>query len=193
MRLRVLVDANVLYSRTLRDWVFMLALAGGAGAFYDVLRTEDILAETVRNFRKNHPNVAGGYIADVVEKVRETFPEGRVRDYECPPWDLDAGDAHVHGAALAGEADILLTSNVAHFIGENCDPDEMPYEVYAPDEFLMLAWQSQSEVVRTVYDQMEAYRVSREGKYSLAERLKHAGAGEFARVIATLSVNGGKA
>lgn len=118
----------------------MLAVIGGAGAFCDVLWTEDFLAETVRNFRKSHPNVAGGYIADVVAKVRETFPEGRVRGYECPPWELDPGDAHVHGAALAGGADILLTANVSHFIGENCDPDELSYEVYAPDNFLMPVW-----------------------------------------------------
>lgn len=117
--MRVLVDANVLYSRTLRDWVFLLALASGTGPLYDVLWTEDILAETVRNFRKRYPDVPGGYVADIVEKVREIFPEGRIRDYECPPGQPDPGDAHVHGAAVAGGADILLTSNVADFIGSS--------------------------------------------------------------------------
>lgn len=149
------------------------------------------LLRPVRNFRKRYPDVpGGGYVADIVEKVREIFPEGRIRDYECPPGQPDPGDAHVHGAAVAGGADILLTSNVADFIGTGRDPDELPYEIYTPDEFLMLVWQSQPEIVQSVYAQMEEYRVSREGNYSLAERLKHAGAGDFARVVATLSVNG---
>lgn len=56
---RVLIDANVLYSRTLRDWMLMLAYCGSPGRLYDPLWTEDILAEVIANFRAQHPQHSG--------------------------------------------------------------------------------------------------------------------------------------
>ena len=44
----VLPDANVLFSRTLRDWLFLLA---HRGRLYTVHSTEDILAETMAKYR----------------------------------------------------------------------------------------------------------------------------------------------
>ena len=43
------MDANVLYSRTLRDWMLMLRLE--ADGMYVVLTTEDILTEVLYHFR----------------------------------------------------------------------------------------------------------------------------------------------
>lgn len=40
------VDANVLFSKTLRDWLFLLRHET-QGQMYTVLATEDIIAETV--------------------------------------------------------------------------------------------------------------------------------------------------
>lgn len=45
MSTRVLVDANVLYSRTLRDWLALLYLE--SDSFFSVYWTEDILAEAM--------------------------------------------------------------------------------------------------------------------------------------------------
>lgn len=42
MRSRVLVDANILYSRCLTDWISLASIRGG---MYTVLWTEDMLAE----------------------------------------------------------------------------------------------------------------------------------------------------
>lgn len=43
---RVLVDANVLFSRTQRDWLFLLKLKS-EGRIFTVSSTVDIIAETV--------------------------------------------------------------------------------------------------------------------------------------------------
>lgn len=52
---RVFVDANVLYSRTLRDWLFLMALETSPPP-YGVYWSEDVLAEVVHNLRKSHPD-----------------------------------------------------------------------------------------------------------------------------------------
>jgi len=50
---RVLLDANVLVSRTLRDWV--LLLQARAGGMFATCWTEDILAETIHAVRRRNP------------------------------------------------------------------------------------------------------------------------------------------
>ncbi len=49
----VLVDANVWYSRTLRDWIGMLYTTPDAPPFL-VHWTEDIMAELLYHLRKEH-------------------------------------------------------------------------------------------------------------------------------------------
>lgn len=185
MRQRVLVDANVLYSRTLRDWILMLAYCGSPERFYDVLWTEDILAETIASFREKHPQCDGGYIAAIAEKLRAEFADCQVRDYNATKYFGDPKDAHVHGAAIAGEADYLVTLNLRDF--DVVDKDQLPYEIYTPDAFLMLIWESQPEIVRNVFLKMEKYRAEKKRTYSLAQLLKDAGATDFAGIVAQLN------
>ena len=52
----VLADANILFSRTLRDWLLLVHLDGGP---IRVHYTEDILAETVCRLRREHPSRRG--------------------------------------------------------------------------------------------------------------------------------------
>ena len=52
----VLPDANVLFSRTLRDWLFLLS---SGGELYTVHSTPDILAETLSRYRDRFPHVTG--------------------------------------------------------------------------------------------------------------------------------------
>ena len=51
---RVLIDANVLYSRTLRDWILLLEIESEARMF-KVHWTEDILAEVLYRTRRKSP------------------------------------------------------------------------------------------------------------------------------------------
>lgn len=63
---KVLADANILYSRTIRNWLCLLYLRGGHDMF-QILWTEDIMAETLYR-RRNNPFLSddqvGGFGAD---------------------------------------------------------------------------------------------------------------------------------
>ena len=116
----VLADANVLYGRTVRDYL----LYGHAARVIDVRWSETILGEVHDNLAENHgernPNAA--IVADrLIELLERHFPEAMV---EVGPRDLAAFDAvtlpdpddrHVLAAALAAEADIICTDDKTGF------------------------------------------------------------------------------
>ena len=110
-----LVDANILISRTLRDY-FVYAAKMGA---LDINWSEAILDETARNLIKQF-----GFTPDdaevLVERLGAYLPTALVkvnrRDEDTvAKVDMDAKDRHVLAAALSAEADVLLTQNVGHF------------------------------------------------------------------------------
>lgn len=181
----VLVDANVWFSRTLRDWVCLLA-ADTHCSLYTVLWTEDILAETLANIRKDRTDLEGGQIAHIREQIIEVFPGGQVRDYASTYALPDPKDSHVHGAAVAGDADILLTSNTRDFIPLGGSEDDLPYELYTPDEFFMLVDSSDHSLVERTAFLIDGHHHRNHARYSTAERLKAAGAREFACVVAKI-------
>ena len=53
--LTVFVDANVLYSRCLRDWLIMMALDSHYTA-YELRWSEAVLAEAFYHLRREHPD-----------------------------------------------------------------------------------------------------------------------------------------
>ena len=111
MALGVLVDANVLYSRTLRDWLFLLKLRSEAGMF-TVYATEDIIAEVLYRLRRDNPNKPGHFIAGIHDRIVANIDD-RITDFQIDgsfPGD-DPDDAHVHAAAVASGARILLTDD----------------------------------------------------------------------------------
>lgn len=72
------------------------------------------MAEVVFHLRRNHLDWDGARITSVRDRITETFEVGRVVDYAVSPAEgvKDINDWHVHAAALACGADILLTCNV---------------------------------------------------------------------------------
>ncbi|MET8779645.1 PIN domain-containing protein [Nocardia sp. NPDC004654] len=110
---RVLVDANILYSRTLRDWLCLLYLRGGAGMF-QVFWTEDIMAEALYHRRKKNPFLSEEQIGGIRRKTVAALGEDSlITGYRIDATLAypDAYDAHVHCAAIHGEIDIVLTAN----------------------------------------------------------------------------------
>jgi predicted nucleic acid-binding protein len=111
----VLVDANVLYSRTLRDYFLY---AAGEGAL-EIRWSQQILDEMSRNLR----NKLGLSTADTtrLELLMNEYIEYAIVDVE--PEDLtaadrvemDSKDRHVLAAAISADADVLLTENTRHF------------------------------------------------------------------------------
>lgn len=131
MTQRVLVDANIFFSRTLTDWVFLLR--NHTGGMFQVFTTEDAISEAIAAYRNRRPLVAGSITAGRtalirgnVDEILDDFPAGLQFS------GTDEGDYHLHAAAHAGRADFVLTSN---------DPADItsgqePYEVIHPDAFL---------------------------------------------------------
>ncbi|MEU4789705.1 PIN domain-containing protein [Micromonospora tulbaghiae] len=108
----VFLDANVLYSRTLRDWVSLLALEGDCAVF-DLRYSEDVLAEWMYRLRRKRPEHSEQAIGGQRRRFVQAFPYGLVTGYSpndvpCPP---DPDDRHVLAAAVHGRADILVTDD----------------------------------------------------------------------------------
>ncbi|WP_234420145.1 PIN domain-containing protein [Rhodococcus ruber] len=181
----VLPDANVLYSRTLRDWICLLATRSGPPLFH--LRwTEDILAELVYHLRKNHPHFSDRQIGGVRDKIVDIVAEhGRIAGYEIDP-DLaytDEYDAHLHVAAEHGGVQYVLTNDRGFHDFAAANDERLDYEVYTPDDFLMLVHRDAIATVReALLDQIGYYR--RLGRpFNLAARLEAAQAPKFAAAI----------
>lgn len=183
MTLRVLVDANVLFSRTLRDWLALIHLSE-EGQLYTVHWTEDILAEALYWLRRKHPHWEGSKTSTVRDRIAGTFEGGRVTDFAIDGSfpGTDPNDQHVHAAALACDADIVLTNDDG-FVSSAADPDELPYEVFEPDAFFVLADDSAPHIIRSVTREQTRYWCGKRGRAQLTQYLEAAGCEEFARRV----------
>lgn len=176
---RVFVDSNVLMSRTLRDWLAMLALARVPPAFH-VYWTEDVIADVIHHLRKQHPNWPGHTIATLRDRLVATFEGGRVDDFvvDGSYQGRDVDDAHVHAAASHCQADYLLTANLADF------PDgHTPYEALSPDAFFVVVDDSAPDLVREVTQRQMHYWASRREESLLPEHLEKSGCPVFAQRV----------
>lgn len=177
----VFVDANVWYSRTLRDWLGMLYIAPEDPPFV-VHWTEDVLAELLHHLRREHPEWDGGRITAIRDRLAGTFETGRVDDFVVDEGyaGRDPHDAHVHAAAVACHADVLVTFNTRDFVW---DENTSAYEVMHPDDFLALVDESNPGLVSEVIGRMCAYWVRRTGEADLPLGLRLAGCPEFAERV----------
>ena len=111
----VLADANILFSRTLRDYVLYAADEGAI----EVHWSRQILAEMSRNLRENlglsHDSTSRleQLMNDYIEYALVEVDPGHLATDE--PVEMDAKDSHVLAAALSADADILLTENTKDF------------------------------------------------------------------------------
>ncbi|REE04255.1 PIN domain-containing protein [Citricoccus muralis] len=176
MTQRVFLDANVLYSRTLRDWLFKLRLETRGGMF-QLHTTWDVIAETSARLRDNHPEAPSSLISGLMEKIEMCVDEV-ITVYPGGPVEgiADAGDWHVHHAAEACRADVLITED------EGFNSDDAHYEVYSCDEFFLEVGRSAPDVVQSVAQQQASYWAQRGGK-QLPDALRDAKCGQFAEVI----------
>jgi predicted nucleic acid-binding protein len=179
MSTRVLVDANVLNSGTLRDWLALLHVE--SDSLFSVYWTEDILAETMYHLRRDHPDWPGHKTRAISDKIRGVFEGGRVEDF-VPDGSFigpDPNDQHVHAAALARSANILLTADSA-FSSSAAQAAESPYEVYEPDDFFVLVNDSAPDLVRALISNQQHYWLTRHGRANLPQALISAGCHGFA-------------
>lgn len=176
--MKVLLDTCVLYPTVMRE---ILLGAAGAGLFTP-LWSARILEEWARAARKLGPQGEAQARGEVA-LVRAAWPRAEVvwkPSLEARLWLPDSNDAHVLAAAIAGNADVIITLNAKDF----------PRNVLAeeglsradPDAFLLGFWQAEpdlmahvGEVVRqqaeilsgkpwTIRDLMKKARLPRLGK-----------------------------
>jgi predicted nucleic acid-binding protein len=184
---RVFLDANVLYSRTVRDWLGLLYIDEVFEPPFHAFWSEDVLAEAMYHLRQNNPTWDGAKVALVRDRIAGTFEDGRVTDfvvdgsYRGP----DHKDAHVHAACVACRADYLLTENRRDFPQDLAD--EVPYEVLTPDEFLQLIDDASPWLVDRAVQKQIAYWARKTDDVDLGGSLRRANCPGFAaRVIGHL-------
>mgnify|MGYP002719926294 FL=1 len=181
MTQRVLVDANVLASRILTDWLFHLRKCNRG--MFSILWTRDIQAEAIRAMRKKHPGWSGSAIERRFEMMEALIDDSVVApDGDYGFSGADPGDFHVHAAAVEGNVHYVLTDNRPEDFTSH--PDEEPYEIVNSDDFFnLVADSNQPGFVAAVAGQFEYY--SRPGvvKDPLHVALQRAGCPNFAKRV----------
>ena len=113
----VLADANVLYSRVLRDYLLYAAMLG----VLEIRWSAAILAEVVEHLGENVVGFDAAAGARLVAAMNGAFPAAEVEPdsyAEVAVAELplpDDGDRHVLAAAIAVDADVLCTDNLRDF------------------------------------------------------------------------------
>jgi predicted nucleic acid-binding protein len=120
----VLADANVLYSRVLRDYLFYAA----DQEIIVITWSSQILAEVTEHLEQNVAGFDRGAGERLVRAMNRAFPFAEVEPGE-DHWRVladvalpDEDDRHVLAAALAADATVLCTSNTKDFPAEVAKP-----------------------------------------------------------------------
>ena len=134
------LDACVLHPIALADALLWVA----HGEVYQPLWSRDILEELRRSVLERLPQAN---IDRRITAMAEAFPEAKVSGYEPAIDGLtnDPGDRHVLAAAIVGNAQVIVTTNLRHFPTEACEPYGV--EAQHPDAFLTHALHIDTERV----------------------------------------------
>lgn len=191
--LAVFVDANILFSRCLRDWLVLLALDSQYTAFRPYW-SEAVLAEAFYHLRRKYPDAPEQQVERWRDQLDQDFPEAKVTGWNPRdvPQPKDPDDHHVLAAAYAGEVDILVTSDGDISDFQLClDQVNANIEVQHVDDFLCMIAGRHPALVRRRYISQVMYwqRRSRSTEEAAAdssnEALDRAGAKRFAFMLST--------
>lgn len=134
MAFATVLDASVLYPLPLRDTLLRIAEA----ELYDPYWSERILDEVTRNLIEDG-RATEEQARRLIAAMRDAFDAAEV-PYEAiarlePAMTNDPKDRHVLAAAVAIDAQALVTLNLEHFPQEACEP--FAIDALSPDEFLL--------------------------------------------------------
>ena len=181
----VLADANVLYSRVLRDYLLYAA----DQEIIAITWSPQILAEATEHLQHNITGFDAAAAQRLVYAMNRAFPLAEVQPGEKHLQALadvslpDEDDRHVLAAALAAEATVLCTSNTKDFPASAVEP--FGIDVVTPDQLL-------SRLIAEYEPQMlaahQAAVASLKGatSQSTVNALRRAGAPQTAEMIARL-------
>jgi predicted nucleic acid-binding protein len=132
----VLADANVLYSRVLRDYLLYAA----DQEIIAIAWSSQILAEVTEHLERNVAGFDRAAGERLVHAMNRAFPLAEVQP-GAEHWRMlddvalpDEDDRHVLAAAIAAEATVLCTSNAKDFPTEAVEL--IGVEVLTPDQLL---------------------------------------------------------
>lgn len=131
----VFVDANILFSKTLMDWLFFLREENPG--MFQLIGTQDVFSEVLYNMRRSNPRAPGIRISRRLELMKECM-DSVVSDF---PGGLDfsgadKNDYHAHAAATSQDADFILTQDRPSDFTSS--PDNEVSEIIIPDDFFTL-------------------------------------------------------
>lgn len=174
------VDANVLFTKTLCDWLFMLRIETDGGMFA-LFSSEDSITEALYHLRKSKPTANGAFTAKRQELFRRSLDDiidSFSGDVEFP--GTDKHDHHIHAAALECHARYLIADDRGFGL---IDPNDLPYEVHTTDSFLLLvAANAPSAVDGVILKQLKHFS-AKSGTKPLDVVLENAGCPEFAECV----------
>ncbi|WP_420335567.1 PIN domain-containing protein [Roseibium sp.] len=130
----VVLDANVLYPNRMRDILLSLAYTG----LFRPVWTDEIMDEWTRNVDKNHA-ASQEQIQRTVLIMKEKFEANWVDSHRTLIGGIeglpDQDDRHVVAAAIAANAQQIVTSNLKDFPADILEEHEL--EAIDPDTFLV--------------------------------------------------------
>lgn len=129
-----ILDACVLYSAPLRDFLLRLGRAGVVQPRWSDL----ILDECFRSILKNRPDLSEAALARTRAVMNAAFPSAIVEGYEplVPAIHLpDEDDRHVLAAALQAGAPTIVTFNLKDFPASVLEP--LGVAAVHPDDFVL--------------------------------------------------------
>lgn len=128
-----LLDANVLWSAPIRDTLLRAAELD----LFKPLWTTQILEEFSRTFADRRRDISVKQIERLIIQLNAAFPTASVNSYEqlIHRMTNDPGDRHVLAAAVAGQANVVVTWNLAHFRATDCTAFDI--RAVTPDMFLL--------------------------------------------------------
>ena len=148
----VITDANVLYSRVLRDYLLYAA----EYRLIAVAWSREILRETTDHLRRNRPDFTDESADALIAAMTKTFPYAehnpqpehfaRLAHVSLP----DENDRHVIAAALAAEADVICTENTRDF--PRAVATGLGFDVMRPDELICRLIEEHPAAMRYVHE-----------------------------------------
>ena len=181
----VLLDANVLFSKTLRDWICRTSLANPG--MFQPRWTSSILTEWQYHLRRHRPLKPEQWVTKYMNEMQSAFPEALITDFDVthPDWLVDINDAHVHSAAVSAKVDYLVTDDGGWV---EAPVEGLPYEIHTSDSFLCLCVESQERVMGDQVAAQLAYAWKRRSTdaVDIVGPLKRAGVPRFAEHVQRL-------
>lgn len=129
-----LLDANVFYPAALRDFMVRLALTG----LYRARWTDEIEQEWIRNVLADRPDLDPTRLERTRRLIRQAIPDGPIARDDALVAVLtlpDPADRHVLAAAIAADADAIVTFNLRDFPTAIMDAHGLVAR--HPDDFVM--------------------------------------------------------